>query len=417
MAGVDWYRKADPNSVQASMDLLRSRGPARDLGLESLTETAEVGSSLTECEQLDRLADSLNAKTAEAPDGDRADLAEKVLEGARTGLAKLNQGEVAQGFTLGEQMGLESVIITDGTRPSLLVQKGFVDLKSPDIGDWATPLQRFQKQIETLAISVGRIDVPVAPWFIGTCFVVAPGLVVTNRHVLEDIAEQGVSGAWTLKWPDYTTIDFGGEEGAPPGSGFKITGVAFAGLDPINRTINFAHLDMAVLRVDTASDPNSAFPAPVLFENDVAQPAMGRSLYLLGFPGKPYLWTGDGVPSSGFETATVLSTLFHNQFGVKRLAPGYFKAGPGEEPGDAKGWICAHDASTLAGCSGSCIVDLGFDGLRILGLHFGGVNRGQNWGHAASRLHDILKEFRATVAAGEDPCRPRSRVVLNPPPR
>jgi V8-like Glu-specific endopeptidase len=87
--------------------------------------------------------------------------------------------------------------------------------------------------------------------------------------------------------------------------------------------------------------------------------------------------------------------IFNNKFGVKRLAPGTVKAGPGEIEEDSKSWICAHDASTLGGNSGSCVADLSEDGFRITGLHFAGINREQNWAHVAARLHQQLSLFSA----------------------
>ncbi len=139
MARIDWSRRADPNSVQVSLDLLRTENPLSDLGLESLTEATGASSHRSERQQLDRLADTLNAKKPTLA-GEDQELTQKVLDGARSGLAKLNQGEAAESFTLGEQMGLESVVLTDGTRPSLLIQNGFVDLKSPEVGMHFTPV-------------------------------------------------------------------------------------------------------------------------------------------------------------------------------------------------------------------------------------------------------------------------------------
>jgi hypothetical protein len=34
-----------------------------------------------------------------------------------------------------------------------------------------------------------------------------------------------------------------------------------------------------------------------------------------------------------------------------------------------------------------------------MGLHFGGVARGQNWGHAVAKLREQLAEFSARFAA------------------
>jgi hypothetical protein len=397
---IDWDRKADSKSVAGSVSLLlKARGGTNLGGLESTFEANSGGAGVSEHEQLDRLRDALAAAKPVAPGGDRSAINEKVLEGARTGLAKLNQGEPAESFTLGEHVGLESVILTDGTRPSLFVRNGFVDLQTADVGGWGIRLSRCQNEIRKVISSVGRIDIPVRPWFAGTCFVIAAGLVATNRHVLEVIAKQDVSGAWTLKWPGATTINFVGEDGTTAGTKFKFVGVAFAGPDPINNTVNFTHLDLAILQVDPASDSGSTFPAAVVFERDVTQPKAQQDLYVLGFPGQPQVWMFDGVPAVGTETAQVIATLFNDKFGVKRLAPGSIKAGPGEVANDGKKWICTHDASTLGGNSGSCVVDLGVDGFRIVGLHFAGVNRDQNWAHVAACLHDYLAACSATFVA------------------
>jgi hypothetical protein len=283
------------------------------------------------------------------------------------------------------------VILTGGERPSLFVREGFIDLGAPDIGDWGTDLRRCENEIRRNIASVGRIDVPVRPWFSGTCFVIAEGLVMTNRHVLEAIATLDGAGAWTLKWPDATTVDFFGEDGSGSATKFKVTGVAFAGSDAINNTVNFGHLDIAILRVDPSSDGVSAFPKAVIFETDIAQPKKHRDLYVIGFPGQPRTWA--------FETTQVISTLFNGKFGVKRLAPGSIKLGAGDIENDSKRWICSHDASTLGGNSGSCIADLTADGLRIVALHFAGANREQNWAHVVSRLHEQLSGFSATFVA------------------
>jgi hypothetical protein len=401
---IDWHGSANAASVGESASVLRrgSRGGGLEGGLESTLESMVTvepagGTGPSERERLDRLGEALATSQPAVPEAERAAIQKEVLAGARSGLAKVNQGEPPQNFTLGEHIGLEAVILTNGERPSLFVRNGFVDLNAPDIGDWALGLKRFQNEISKVIASVGRIDVPVRPWFAGSCFVVAAGLVVTNRHVLEAIAKQDATGAWTLNWPDATTVDFVGEDGAATATKFKVTGVAFAGPDSINNIINFTHLDMAILRVDPASDAASAFPMPVTFETDTVQPKARRDLYVVGFPGAPQLWTFEGAPPPGSETMQVISSLFNDKFGVKRLAPGSVKTGAGEVANDPNKWICTHDASTLGGNSGSCVADLSEDGFRVVALHFGGASRSQNWAHVAARLP--LSNFPATFVS------------------
>ncbi|GAU82934.1 serine protease [Bosea sp. BIWAKO-01] len=388
---IDWNKQADPEAVRGSTELLRGGLPERAApspGLERLeaspsgrTEGATNGRS--ERERVERLEEAISSEAMDASKGDQETIKREVVAGARSALAKTFEDEAPENFTLGEQLGLEAVILTNGERPSLIVKDGFVDLQAPDIGDWDWALKRYKHDIQSVAASVGRIEVPVNPGFAGTCFVLAAGLVVTNRHVLEAIATEA-GGSWTLNWPDSTTVDFLGEDGATSSARFRVTGVAFAGSDAIEYRINFAHLDMAVLRLEPTGE--TPFPKPLTFETDDSQPKKKRHIYVLGFPGKPRRWMFDGVPDAGFESAEVLSTIFNSKFGVKRLAPGEIKAGPGEVPGDTRHWICTHDASTLGGNSGSAMVNLTNDGLTVMGLHFGGSNRKQNWAHAVAKL-------------------------------
>jgi hypothetical protein len=228
---VDWQRQANSASIGESASVLL--GSRRGSGLESgLESTAARGP--TETERLDRLGEALATSKPTVPEGEQAAIKAEVLAGARTGLAKMNQGEPPQNFTLGEHIGLEAVILTNGERPSLFVRNGFIDLGAPDIGEWSLGLNRFQNAIRKVIASVGRVDVPVRPWYAGTCFVVAEGLVITNRHVLEAIATQDGAGGWTLNWPDATTVDFVAEDGATAATKFRVTGVPLP--DPIRST-------------------------------------------------------------------------------------------------------------------------------------------------------------------------------------
>lgn len=414
---IDWSRPADTAAVRGTAALLRQDAPRtaqrRDSGLEGLEAATAAGGGAeapasappTPEERIERLraaiGEAASARSDAARDAGGAgrdvgrEAAAEVVAGALSGLAKVYGGAPVASFTVREQLGLESVILTGGERPSLFVRNGFVDLTAPDIGDWDWALRRFEADIRRVVASVGRIDVPVKPGFAGSCFVLADGFVVTNRHVLEAIAVQDDGGAWRLNWPQLTTVDFGGEDGAAPQSLFRVAGVAFAGPDPVEGRIDFSHLDMAILEIVPTG--SAACPAPVVIETDAARPARLENLYVVGFPGAPRPWLFDGVPEPGYETAEVLAQLFGGRFGVKRLAPGTVKAGPGDVPGDRTGWICTHDASTLGGNSGSCIADLTGGGLKVVGLHFGGANRAQNWAHATARLQARFAPFLRTV--------------------
>lgn len=65
-------------------------------------------------------------------------------------------------------------------------------------------------------------------------------------------------------------------------------------------------------------------------------------------------------------------------------APGEVDLAMGEHNEDVKKWIFTHDASTLWANPGSCVVDLGAEGTPVIGIHFGGGTRPENFAHAAA---------------------------------
>jgi trypsin-like peptidase len=64
---------------------------------------------------------------------------------------------------------------------------------------------------------------------------------------------------------------------------------------------------------------------------------------------------------------------FGNDFGVKRFSPGFIRALNQREWRMFHVDTLLHDATTLSGSSGSCIIDL--HSLKVVGLHFGGWPR------------------------------------------
>jgi hypothetical protein len=312
------------------------------------------------------------------------ELADQVLVGARDGIAKLAQG--APSLSVRELAGVEAVILVDGTRPSLTVHDGFIDLDDPKIGDWKAALDHFHDAIRSVTASVGRLD--SGGQAIGTAFAIAPDLVLTNRHVLEEIAIQQAAG-WTLNRPENTTVEFIGEQGSDRTRRARIVEVAFAPPLPIERQVRLERPDFAVLRL-IAGD-GDVLPPPLQPASDPDLLFDGRDLYVVGFPGRPLSFFGEGPPPPQHETNEVLKEVFDFKFGVKKLAPGQADKIPGELAGDINNWAFSHDASTLGGNSGSCILDLTEDAKRVVGLHFAGVSRELNFAHSLAALRPQLE--------------------------
>jgi hypothetical protein len=227
----------------------------------------------------------------------------------------------------------------------------------------------------------------------GTGFLVGEDLVITNRHVLQTFAVQGTDGNWSL-YQD-ATIDFIGEIDNPATLSFRITKVVFAGPEPI-LGLDPKRLDLALVAIEPIS-AGTMVPAPVVLSSKSGTVSSRRDLYVVGFPAAADLFYGSGDPAVGTEFANVLSSLFRDEFGVKRLAPGQIDAGIGTVDDGGKQWAFEHDASTLGGNSGSMVTDFG-DGSTVIGLHFGGGPRRENYAHALAMLKSELARFGVNCA-------------------
>ena len=87
----------------------------------------------------------------------------------------------------------------------------------------------------------------------------------------------------------------------------------------------------------------------------------------------------------------VLTTLFGNRFGVKRVAPGRFRLAPGSVQGDAFDRVMSHDATTFGGASGSLMFAWKDQGTPGYGLHFAGATLSANYALSLHRAADALK--------------------------
>ena len=291
------------------------------------------------------------------------ELAENAVEGAR----KLqNEGPGAE-LTEAEVLGLEAIILLEG-RPPILIQNG--SFFPPPTG-WEV-LNDFRSGIEQDFRSVGRIEVNGHPRFewIGTGFLVAPDVVMTNRHVAEEFSQRD-GGAWSFKSGITSNIDYVAELGALAGSEFNITGVI--GIHD--------RFDLALLSVETQTPAGATGPAPLPVASEPPDQA-GRNVFVVGYPA----WDGRR------NDPQIMQRLFGNIFDVKRLQPGTLT-----NILDQQGTFL-HDCSTLGGNSGSCVIDL--ETNQVIGLHFGGRYREANQAVALWRLTDdpLLRTARVNFA-------------------
>ena len=306
-------------------------------------------------------------------------------EGARA-IERLKREGVGARLTPSEEGALEAIVEVDGSRPTLAVSdENRVDAADEGLRQWRGAVKAFAVPISLGAASVGRIDLDGEHR--GTGFVVKEGLVLTNRHVLQQIAVQRGPGDWEFRGAP--TITFDANPDTNRSRQFAIRSVAFAGPDPIDpRRVDYEKLDVAILECEPSG--GAAFPAPLPLESDADKIVEGRPIFTIGYPAEP---------RAGTYSDDVLERLFRYRYGVKRFAPGEIDRGLGSAAAGTGETVFAHDATTLGGNSGSCVVDLGNDGQLVVGLHFAGIPRQANYAHANARLRPALTDLGLTWKA------------------
>lgn len=314
--------------------------------------------------------------------GDKPELyaiADQILEKGDGALRALRDGDEEKLRDNPElTAGLEVIVRTDGSRPSFMIRNGQTDVSTSPIGAWGATLQASDEFLHDAIACVGRIDLPGSdPGFVGTGFLIHENLIITNRHVLQGIADREEDGAWTFK--QGVAIDFGHEfRGQESINRRPLRRVVFSGSKVIktNGPIDHTNLDLALIELAEA-EPDQ-IPETVLsidLAPDWAQPQQ-TLIFAIGYPGAPTL--GAYVPS-------LLELLFQSTFGCKRLAPGLVT----KSVANVHTWTLAHDLSTLGGNSGSILLVAGRERIAA-GLHYGGRfgEPRENWGHVLGRVLD-----------------------------
>jgi endonuclease G len=246
-------------------------------------------------------------------------------------------------------------------RPAIFVQDGMV-AERPE--NWPE-LTRDEQLLPRIIAGVGRIET-TSQVKLGTGFIVGERRIVTNNHVLcalfgEDLSywqddQAGFSGRcdynsklWSEQPDSAPRFELHGELGSTASTKVKLTRVLGHHLEA----------DLAVVELD--AEPVGSRKLSLMG----VEPAsfVGRHIYAVGYPVDDArdMWHKRITPTRVFQRVfgTDDETL-----GTKRFSPGV-----------VLGWeetnAFTHDASTLPGSSGSCIVD--FQHRRVVGLHYGGI--------------------------------------------
>ena len=283
---------------------------------------------------------------------------------------------------------LETIVLRLG-RPVLAVVDGAPRLEFADAESrvWRSRLTAIEGPLRLAARAVGRIEVEGHPHFqwVGTGWLVAPDLVVTNRHVAQQFAmgygsgftfRRGTAGALGV------SIDFLREVESSDRFEARVHEVlAIADEDGP---------DVAVLRVEPARA--ASHPSPVDLHPWPVE--SGRQVAVIGYPARD-----PRVPDQ-----ELVRTIFGDVYDSKRLAPGQITSA---EPD-----LLLHDCSTLGGNSGSVVVDL--ESGNAVGLHFAGRFLEANYAVPAPIIAEWVHRARRGARATSARRRQAPRAPLPP---
>lgn len=294
-----------------------------------------------------------------------------------------------------DEMDIAEAIILPGKRPVLDVTGD--DFSTPPAG-WEF-LDTHRETIKRTLPSIGRIDVPelLTIPYAGTGFFVGPGLLMTNRHV----AKLFVHGVGT--GVKYLTFHVNSKPAFDPkyevgAAGSGAGGARYVVDEPL---LVHPHWDMALLRVSSAD--GKPLPRPLSLARQPPPAFGGGAIQHVFAVGYPALDTRREDPVEIEQQMNIFRKIFNR----KRLMPGYLNGYRSvKTKWEATLEATTHDASTLGGASGSCIIDL-TTGI-VLSLHFGGRYLETNYGVPSwelardQRVVDLGVEFVDYEGAAAD---------------
>jgi len=312
------------------------------------------------------------------------------IDSTRESIDRLHRDGIRANLSYAETVRLETLVaLTE--RPALAVtwRDGRADRRVQTVDENDPALGRFSGFVnlaladleEGRLLSVGRIDADGQ--HVGTGFVVGDGIVMTNRHVTEEIASPLPQAENPARWLLHAnaTIDFS-PAADDPTHRFAITDVIFAGPKPIlGEPIDFAKLDLALLRVEKTNAAGRALPPAVPLVAAAGLSLQARNLFVIGYPAAPAYLPRDEKGLIRRDVVERLREIFGLRYGRKYFSPGVVQA-------SGAGWVFDHDATTLGGNSGSMVGNLG-DQLEVIGLHFAGDWLRANHAHSIAAVRKL----------------------------
>lgn len=292
----------------------------------------------------------------------------------------------------GLEQFVAETIVREG-RPALLVQRNIISFNGTDADNASRPiiqsLQESAGVVEPLLPLVGRIDVANYPGnmpFLGTGWLVAPNMVVTNRHVA-DLMARSDGQKFVFKPGRFgeklqVAMNYRREHAVGETAVARIKRVIW--IEPDSKKA-----DIAFLEVDAAND------GAVRGHFDLAEQDATDTdpVAVIGYPAR--------APAHIIPSQAWMDRIYGGTYDIKRIAPGLM--GP-----TSRGWA-THDCTTLGGNSGSVVVNMKTG--EAVALHFAGLYMVENYAVPASTIRQYLKDTPWAPAARSPAPPPRSEAA------
>jgi len=312
----------------------------------------------------------------QSPNDDADALAAQIVARASQLVEDLRNGAALSSISDADASAFEAVVQVRG-RPALRVEgrlEPIDDELHPGSGFWRPFFTQHETQLVEVASAAGAVvatdKLGNPPWVQGTAWLIAPDLVVTNRHVLFPpapgvILAARIAGEPTkarIKTNLRVTIDLAHDNGPARDMVYSIEEILY-----VSAETDF--IDIAVFRVKPTPALGSQEPTPLVLADKA--PSKGY-MYVVGHPGPI-----KKVPEK-------VMAVFGSPDERKRVSLGEIMQG-----GAPKAGTFLHDASTIGGYSGGCV--LGFGDPRVVALHYFGhpVAGNRAFTAEALRAHDV----------------------------
>lgn len=309
-------------------------------------------------------------------------IAAQLVARANEVLAQLRGGGSPGEVSADGAYALESVMRVRG-RPALNVEGDSIEpireQKHPGSEFWVNFRNDFENVLVSVASVTGAVMVKdrmgIQPnWVQGTAWLVKPDIVMTNRHVLFPplggmrLARRVPGATITARFKTdlEVTIDFSFDDRRAQASG----PLTCAALDVLYVSEDGDPIDVALIRLKPPIPPALGLPeSPLLVSSSSDDPTY---IYVMGHPGKM-----PKVPENVLAVFGTPNERKRVSFGetIDDAAPG-----PNE---------FMHDASTIGGYSGGCV--LSFSKREVIGLHYYGdpLSGNRAFTAAALRAHPV----------------------------